>query len=87
MDKNKKKIEEEFYKNEGIVIYVKGNPMLMIHPDNLENNTKALNNGDLKIDWELLLSRANGTEEHDENWWNKEITEYAKSILKTKSDK
>lgn len=57
--KSKKKKDEDFYKNKGISIFVKGQMMIGIHPDNLENNTRALNNGDMKIDWELLLSRAN----------------------------
>lgn len=56
------KNDEEFYKNEGIAIFVKGKMMIGIHPDNLVNNTKALNDGQLKIDWELLLSRANRNE-------------------------
>ena len=61
MKKQSQKELENFYKNEGISIFVKGKMVLGIHPDNLENNTKALNNGDIKIDWELLLAHANGS--------------------------
>lgn len=56
------KYNEDFFKNEGIAIFVKGNMMIGIDPENLESNTKALNNGDVKIDWEYLLSKANGFE-------------------------
>jgi len=77
----------DFYKNEGIAIFIKGQMVIGIHPDNLENNTKALNNGDMKLNWELLLSRAIGTEKVDNDWWTKELTEYTKAILNVKSDK
>ncbi|MEC3664041.1 hypothetical protein [Bacillus subtilis] len=47
-EKNKKKESvEEFYKNEGAAIFVKGRMIYGIHPDNLNNFVKV--NGDLKI--------------------------------------
>lgn len=49
-----KKLVEEFYKNDGMVIYVKGQPRIMIHPDNLESNLKALSNGAMLIDWSVM---------------------------------
>ncbi|WLR53577.1 hypothetical protein LC048_13700 [Mesobacillus subterraneus] len=85
--KSKKEKDEDFYKNEGISIFVKGQMMIGIHPDNLESNTIALNNGDLKIDWELLLSRANGTEKVEADWWEKELNKYAKSIISVRKDR
>lgn len=47
--------KEDFYRNEGFAVFVKGKLILGVHPDNLENNAKHLNNGDMKIDWELAL--------------------------------
>ncbi|MFT4400548.1 hypothetical protein ACMX2I_10970 [Bacillus sp. SW14] len=41
----------DFYKNEGVAIFIKGKMVYGIHPDNLHNNLKALKNGDLKIKW------------------------------------
>lgn len=78
MNKLTKEELENFYKNEGMVIYIKGKPMIMIYPDNLENNLKALNNGDLKFDWELMLSRANDEENNDGNG----IVEYKNTFSK-----
>ncbi|WP_345806127.1 hypothetical protein [Bacillus subtilis] len=43
----KKESVEEFYKNEGAAIFVKGRMIYGIHPDNLNNFVKV--NGDLKI--------------------------------------
>lgn len=47
--------KEDFYRNEGFAVFVKGKLILGVHPDNLENNAKHLNNGDMKIDWEYAL--------------------------------
>jgi len=82
------KNNENFFKNEGIAIFVKGNMALGIHPENLENNTRALNNGDMKIDWELLLARANGTETFDKDWWEKKgAHDLAKAYITVKNHK
>jgi len=53
------KTGEIFYKQEGAAIFIKGKMILGIHPDNLENNLKALNNGDMKIDWEAMNAHIN----------------------------
>ena len=46
------------YKEEGIAIYVKGKLVYGIHPDNVENNVEALDNGSMKFDWKQLLKNA-----------------------------
>jgi len=46
----------DFYRNEGITIFVKGKFKLGIHPDNMENNIKALNDGTSKIAWDKFYS-------------------------------
>ncbi len=53
----------DIYKDEGIAIYVKGKLVYGIHPDNVENNVEALDNGSLKFDWKQLLKNAEGGEE------------------------
>ena len=50
MDKN----IQDFYKEEGIAIFIKGRMVLGIHPDNVENNLDALNSGAMKINWKSL---------------------------------
>jgi hypothetical protein len=62
MTENKRQELEELIRNEGIAIFVKGKMVIGIHPDNVENNTKLLNSGDMKIDWELLVQRVNELE-------------------------
>jgi hypothetical protein len=55
IDKIKKQNNHnDFYKNEGIAIFVKGNLVYGIHPDNLESNLEALTKGDMKFDWEVI---------------------------------
>lgn len=49
---------EEIYKNYGLVIYIKGKPVVGIHPDNLENNINALDNGHMKFAWKQLFNNA-----------------------------
>jgi hypothetical protein len=51
---------EEFYKNEGMAIYIKGKLAVGIHPDNLENNINALSKEDMKLNWKLLYDNAIG---------------------------
>jgi hypothetical protein len=53
---------ENYYKNEGMVIYIKGKPVIMIHPDNLETNIENLSNGNMWFDWGLMLHRVNNTQ-------------------------
>jgi hypothetical protein len=45
---------DEFYRNEGIAIYCKGKMVYGIHPDNVDNNLKALSEGTMKFNWEYL---------------------------------
>lgn len=48
MNKNN---NEKFYRENGIAIYYKGIMVVGIHPDNVDNNIKALDEGNLKINW------------------------------------
>jgi hypothetical protein len=50
---------QDIYQNEGIAIFAKGKMILGIHPDNVENNVKSLDNGSMKINWECLLDTVN----------------------------
>lgn len=88
MAENKKQELEDLIMDEGMAIIIKGQRMIGIHPDNLENNLKALNNGDLKLDWELMLSRANGTEVVDKDWWEKEgVHDMVRAFMTVKNNK
>lgn len=44
-----------FYSTEGAALFVKGELKLGIHPNNLENNFKALEDGSMKINWRDFL--------------------------------
>lgn len=56
----------DFYKNEGAAVFIKGKMVFGIHPDNLHNNLRALENGDLKIKWWQIYCR-NEKKEASEN--------------------
>lgn len=75
------KNNETFFKNEGIAIFVKGNMVLGIHPDNLENNAKALNNGAIGIDWELALELANKNKKGESDMPEKIKVDVQRSIF------
>lgn len=49
---------QEFYKKEGIAIFIKGKMVVGVHPDNVENNVEGLDNGAMKLDWKTLLKNA-----------------------------
>ena len=60
MNENEKQIEaEDIYKNEGIAIFVKGEMMVGIHSNDVENSVEALSDGSMKINWRCLLDTAN----------------------------
>lgn len=42
---------DDYYKDQGMAIFIKGKLAIGIHPDNLENNLKALKNNIMTIDW------------------------------------
>jgi hypothetical protein len=58
--KREPKNKIDLFKEEGIAIYVKGKLVYGIHPDNVENNIEALDNGSMKFDWKQLLKNAEG---------------------------
>ena len=53
-----KELIDSFYFEKGVVIRLLGVDVYSIYPDNVENNIKALDKGDLKFDWEVLLAEA-----------------------------
>jgi hypothetical protein len=48
----------EIYKNDGIAIYIKGQMVIGIHPDNLINNLFHLSEGNMKLDWGIIAKNA-----------------------------
>lgn len=55
----KKADVSDFYKEEGMAIFINGQMVIGIHPDNLENNLNALSDGTMKIDWKVIKERLN----------------------------
>jgi hypothetical protein len=53
-----KEVVEEMYKNEGMAIFIKGQMVIGIHPNNLESNLAALKDGSMKLDWGILRDNA-----------------------------
>lgn len=51
---------DDVYVKEGMAIFIKGQMVVGIYPDNLENNLRALESGDLGIDWGYFLKRMEG---------------------------
>lgn len=50
--------DEEYFKNEGIAIFMKGKMRIGIHPNNLENNCKALDDRGIIINWMDMLNNS-----------------------------
>ena len=55
MDKKFDGIGDDKYVSEGLAIFIKGKMVIGIHPDNLTNNIRDLENGNMKINWGYLL--------------------------------
>ncbi|MGV4321351.1 hypothetical protein [Bacillus mojavensis] len=49
---------DDFYREHGLAIYIKGVMVVGIYPDNLENNIEALDNGRMRFEWRQLLNNA-----------------------------
>jgi hypothetical protein len=48
----------EIYKNDGMAIYIKGQMVIGVHPDNLINNLFHLSEGNLKLDWGIIAKNS-----------------------------
>ena len=61
----------DFYREQGIAIYIKGKQVIGIHPNNVDWTVKALDDGEFKIAWQHHLEwvlKQNSKEEFEKRY-------------------